>query len=159
MVLGVNPLYLGGLHISLYILFYFIDTFHLEASEPKWVNLVLNIIGVNSLRLEGLHLTPIWFQFVIFGGEHWIPFLIIDKLYIRPLKIHSQYRCVVFNTKYVLSEPYESNWLSLLIHRVCDTKNINFYLLWQTRFAILSIYSNLVCLLAWLLVNVHKMNF
>ena len=27
------------------------------ASEPKWVNPVLNIIGVNSLRLGGLQLT------------------------------------------------------------------------------------------------------
>ena len=25
-----------------------------EVSEPKWVNLILNIIGVNSLRLEDL---------------------------------------------------------------------------------------------------------
>ena len=28
----------------------------LEASEPKWVNSVLKIIGVNSLRLEGIQL-------------------------------------------------------------------------------------------------------
>ena len=28
----------------------------LEASEPKWVNHVFNIIGVNSFRLGGLHL-------------------------------------------------------------------------------------------------------
>ena len=28
----------------------------LEASEPKWVNPVLNNVGVNSLRLGGLHL-------------------------------------------------------------------------------------------------------
>ena len=25
----------------------------IEASEPKWVNPILNIFGVNSLRLEG----------------------------------------------------------------------------------------------------------
>ena len=29
---------------------------YIEASEPKWVNPVLNIIEVNSLRLGGLHL-------------------------------------------------------------------------------------------------------
>ena len=29
----------------------------MEASEPKWVKPVLNIIGVNSLRLGGLHIT------------------------------------------------------------------------------------------------------
>ena len=28
----------------------------MEVSEPKWVNPALNIIGVNSLRLEGLQL-------------------------------------------------------------------------------------------------------
>ena len=28
-----------------------------EDSEPKWVNPVLNIIGVSSLRLGGLHIT------------------------------------------------------------------------------------------------------
>ena len=28
----------------------------LGASEPKWVNSVLKIIGVNSLRLEGIQL-------------------------------------------------------------------------------------------------------
>ena len=31
----------------------------MEASEPKWVNPVLNIIGVNSLRLGGLQLSSI----------------------------------------------------------------------------------------------------
>ena len=29
----------------------------MEASEPKCVNPVLDIIGVNSLRLTGLHMT------------------------------------------------------------------------------------------------------
>ena len=28
----------------------------MEAYEPKWVNPVLNIIGVNSLKLGGLHI-------------------------------------------------------------------------------------------------------
>ena len=28
---------------------------YLEASKPKWVNPILNIIGINSLRLGGLH--------------------------------------------------------------------------------------------------------
>ena len=31
-------------------------THHIEASEPKWVIPVLDIIGVNSLRLGGLHI-------------------------------------------------------------------------------------------------------
>ena len=29
---------------------------YMESSEPKYVNPVLNIIGVNSLRLGGLHI-------------------------------------------------------------------------------------------------------
>ena len=29
----------------------------MEASEPKWVNPVLNIIGVNSIRLGGLQIS------------------------------------------------------------------------------------------------------
>ena len=29
---------------------------YLEVSEPRWVNPILNIIGVNSLRLGGLHI-------------------------------------------------------------------------------------------------------
>ena len=29
----------------------------MEASEPKLVNSILNIIGVNSLRLRGLHIS------------------------------------------------------------------------------------------------------
>ena len=29
---------------------------HMEASEPKCVNSILNIIDVNSLRLGGLHI-------------------------------------------------------------------------------------------------------
>ena len=29
---------------------------YFEASKPKWVNAKLNIIGVNSLRLGGLHI-------------------------------------------------------------------------------------------------------
>ena len=31
--------------------------YHMKASEPKWVNPVLNIIAVNSLRLGDLHIT------------------------------------------------------------------------------------------------------
>ena len=31
---------------------------YMEASEPKWVNSVLYINGVNSLKLEGLHIKP-----------------------------------------------------------------------------------------------------
>ena len=33
----------------------------MEASEPKWVNPVMNIIGVNSLMLEGLQILK-WFS-------------------------------------------------------------------------------------------------
>ena len=29
----------------------------MEASEPKWINSILNIIGVNSLKLGGHHLS------------------------------------------------------------------------------------------------------
>ena len=36
--------------------------FHIEASEPKWVNPVLNIIGVNSLRLRDIHILFIWLK-------------------------------------------------------------------------------------------------
>ena len=32
------------------------DVLKLEASEPKWVNPILNIIGVNSLRIGGLQI-------------------------------------------------------------------------------------------------------
>ena len=32
------------------------DFCNMEASKPKWVNPILNIIGVNSLRLGGLHI-------------------------------------------------------------------------------------------------------
>ena len=66
--------------------------FYMEASEPKWVNPVLNIIGVNSLRLGGLHITVLityiicdWlynknyikinitdFNYLIFGTGMWI---------------------------------------------------------------------------------------
>ena len=34
---------------------------YLEASESKWVNPVLSSIGVNSLRLGGLHLSIVVF--------------------------------------------------------------------------------------------------
>ena len=30
-----------------------------EASDPMWVNPILNIIGVNSLRLGGLHIVSV----------------------------------------------------------------------------------------------------
>ena len=33
-----------------------VNSNYMEASEPKRDNLVLNIIGVNSLRLGGLHI-------------------------------------------------------------------------------------------------------
>ena len=33
----------------------------METSEPKWVNPVMNIIGVNSLMLEGLQILK-WFS-------------------------------------------------------------------------------------------------
>ena len=28
----------------------------MKAYEPKWINYILNVIGVNSLRFEGLHI-------------------------------------------------------------------------------------------------------
>ena len=34
----------------------------LKASKAKWVNSILNIIGVNSLRLEGFHLKKTYFK-------------------------------------------------------------------------------------------------
>ena len=34
----------------------------MEASEPKWVNPILDIIGVNSLRLGGLHIMHKYFN-------------------------------------------------------------------------------------------------
>ena len=33
---------------------------HIKASEPKWVNLILDINGVNSLRLGGLHMQSLY---------------------------------------------------------------------------------------------------
>ena len=36
---------------------------HMEASGPKWVNTILNIIGVNTLRLGGLHIQNVKFSF------------------------------------------------------------------------------------------------
>ena len=36
---------------------------HMEAFEPKWVNPVLNIIGVNSFRLGGLQILLKWVSF------------------------------------------------------------------------------------------------
>ena len=38
---------------------------YLEASEPKLANFVINIIGVDSLRLGGLHFTSIYYMFWI----------------------------------------------------------------------------------------------
>ena len=48
------------IYIVLFILYFLslwkrIWILHLEASEPKWVNSILDIIVVNSLRLWGLH--------------------------------------------------------------------------------------------------------
>ena len=46
--------------IILFIIFLFnieMKVYYMEASETKWVNLVLHIIGVNSLRLGGLYIT------------------------------------------------------------------------------------------------------
>ena len=39
----------------------------MEAFEPKWVNPMLNIIGVNSLRLEGLQMIVYDTIPVVFG--------------------------------------------------------------------------------------------
>ena len=44
--------------LQIHLLFFLINEGkdYMEASEPKWVNLVLNINGVNSLRLKGLQI-------------------------------------------------------------------------------------------------------
>ena len=36
--------------------------YSLDASEPKWLNLILNIIGVNSLRFGGLPLSSFLYE-------------------------------------------------------------------------------------------------
>ena len=43
--------------IFLYKLIFVLMDDYIEGSEPKWVNPILNIIGVSSLRLGGLHMT------------------------------------------------------------------------------------------------------
>ena len=49
-------LLLFSIQKNIFINSIFVD--HMEASEPKWVNNIQIIIGVNSLCLEGLH---IWY--------------------------------------------------------------------------------------------------
>ena len=78
----------------------------MEASEPKWVNSVLNIIGVNSLRLESLHIisnlniTVISFEFsqkykdiLIYNINKYIiniiRYLSIQTIYQPELRLHS----------------------------------------------------------------------
>ena len=43
----------------------------MEASKPKWVNPVLNTIGVNSLRLGGLQITYVDLALCIEGYFYW----------------------------------------------------------------------------------------
>ena len=50
--------YFYSIWAIIFIVIYELD--YLEVSEPKWVNPILNNIGVNSLRFGGLHL-PVWF--------------------------------------------------------------------------------------------------
>ena len=50
----------------------------MEASERERVNLILNIIGVNSLRLGGLHI-----DFVVDNSlKIWLAFCIIRFVYL-----------------------------------------------------------------------------
>ena len=46
----------------------------MEASKPKWVNFILNIIGVNSLRLGAsnfvLHEKLLYYSFYKHGFNH-----------------------------------------------------------------------------------------
>ena len=52
------PLSLAGLKIYYLLISFVKNTIdYMEESEPKWVNPVLNIIGVNSLRLGGFQLS------------------------------------------------------------------------------------------------------
>ena len=49
-------------NIIIYNLFFFIWYLYMEASKPKWFNLILNSIGVNSLRLGGLHTIHLYWK-------------------------------------------------------------------------------------------------
>ena len=58
----------------------------MEASEPKWVNYTLNVIGVNSLRFGGIWLMCGWDSTVdVYENEKLIPFYEATKLMKRPL--------------------------------------------------------------------------
>ena len=48
---------------EMWLLVRFIQWCYMEASEPKWFNPVLNGIGVNSLRLGGLHINTLFVRF------------------------------------------------------------------------------------------------
>ena len=48
------------------------------ASEPKWVNLILNIIGINSLRLGGPQLNGVTNYHVVFYINFWFKYALIS---------------------------------------------------------------------------------
>ena len=64
-----NPLCVGGLQLFsllkleyFYIIFEYLFFCNIEVSKPKWLNSLLNIIGVNSLTLGGLRLVLVDFK-------------------------------------------------------------------------------------------------
>ena len=59
----------------------------MEASEPKWVNHILNIIRVNSFRLGGLHIKTIFLK--IHNLKNNSEFLKIIEKFITKLQINS----------------------------------------------------------------------
>ena len=50
-----------------------VDLGEIEAFEPKWVNSILYIIGVNSLRLGGLQ--------IIIKNQYWSIVIVTKKSY------------------------------------------------------------------------------
>ena len=52
---------------------------YMKAFEPKWVNSIWNIIGVNSLRIGGLHIytNPEWLWFFL----NWMMNLVSQNLW------------------------------------------------------------------------------
>ena len=78
--------------------------YEIEASKPKWVNPVLNIIVVNSLRLEGLQLSLKLLFHVIFHQ------FFLNK----PLNTHSGYGGGTLNLRLNNLSGYQStfSWVS-----------------------------------------------
>ena len=123
----------------------------MEASEPKWVNTVLNNIGVNSLRLRGPHLLLYmipncinlnkWFILIIQNCNSWIYVFEFQILfnYIWKSPSLSELTPMLFNTVFTHLGPEASNYRILKhnylflndsshIYRAID--NVNTFLLW-----------------------------